>query len=183
MIRSNVTILGQSDPDSTGLQFNGGAPRVIGNVVNGSSVFLTTGNTTGTIEGDYAQQAGARLMITRRQCAAGHRQGHPRRWRARAWLRLRLRATERHRQDLIHADGGLSGAFSTPATSSGLQGLSLLQSSYGYDSNNAWLNLTQVSVTRRPGLGLPPRRQHSGWRVHLPRSTRMQDCRDRPSVR
>ncbi|KAG1176785.1 hypothetical protein G6F35_016445 [Rhizopus arrhizus] len=51
------------------------------------------------------------------------------------------------RQDLVHAAGGLSGTFSSPATSSGLQGLSLLQSSYGYDSNNAWLNLAQVSVT------------------------------------
>jgi autotransporter-associated beta strand protein len=29
VIRSNVTILGQPDPDSTGLQFNGGTPRVI----------------------------------------------------------------------------------------------------------------------------------------------------------
>ncbi|MFH7572198.1 hypothetical protein, partial [Pseudomonas syringae group genomosp. 7] len=58
------------------------------------------------------------------------------------------------RQDLIHAAGGLSGTFSAPATSSGLQGLSLLQSSYGYDSNNAWLNLTQVSVTAAAsGLG------------------------------
>ena len=63
VIRSNVTILAQPDPDSTGLQFNGGTPRVIGNVVNGSSVLLTTGSTTGTIEGNYTQQAGAQLMI------------------------------------------------------------------------------------------------------------------------
>ena len=38
------------------------------------------------------------------------------------------------RQDLVHAAGGLSGTFSSPASSSGLQGLSLLQSSYGYDT-------------------------------------------------
>ncbi|HCT24744.1 MAG TPA: autotransporter domain-containing protein, partial [Stenotrophomonas sp.] len=148
VIRSNVTILAQPDPDSTGLQFNGGTPRVIGNVVNGSSVFLTTGNTTGTIEGNYTQQAGAQLMI-----ALG---ANALQVTGNATINGGVRVhgfvsgyvpQNGSRQDLIHAGGGLSGTFSSPATSSGLQGLSLLQSSYGYDSNNAWLNLTQVSVT------------------------------------
>lgn len=148
VIRSNVTILGQPDPDSTGLQFNGGTPRVIGNVVNGSSVFLTTGSTTGTIEGNYTQQAGGQLMI-----ALG---ANALQVTGTASINGGVRVhgfvsgyvpQSGSRQDLVHAAGGLSGTFSSPATSSGLQGLSLLQSSYGYDSNNAWLNLAQVSVT------------------------------------
>lgn len=148
VIRSNVTILGQPDPDSTGLQFNGGTPRVIGNVVNGSSVFLTTGSTTGTIEGNYTQQAGGQLMI-----ALG---ANALQVTGTASINGGVRVhgfvsgyvpQNGSRQDLVHAAGGLSGTFSSPASSSGLQGLSLLQSSYGYDSNTAWLNLTQVSVT------------------------------------
>ncbi|MCI1132229.1 S8 family serine peptidase [Stenotrophomonas maltophilia] len=155
VIRSNVTILGQPDPDSTGLQFNGGTPRVIGNVVSGSSVFLTSGNTTGTIEGNYVQQAGGQLMIalganalqvTGNAAIDGGVRVHG--------FVSGYVPQSGTRQDLIHAAGGLSGTFSAPATSSGLQGLSLLQSSYGYDSNNAWLNLTQVSVTAAAsGLG------------------------------
>ncbi|ACF52653.1 autotransporter serine protease [Stenotrophomonas maltophilia] len=156
VIRSNVTILGQSDPDSTGLQFNGGTPRVIGNVINGSSVFLTTGNTTGTIEGDYTQQAGAQLMIAL-GAKALQVTGNA---KIDGGVRVHGVVTgyvpqNGARQDLIHAVGSLSGTFSTPATSSGLDGVSLLQSSYGYDSNNAWLNLTQVSVSAAAtGLGV-----------------------------
>lgn len=165
VIRSNVTILGQPDPDSTGLQFNGGTPRVIGNVVNGSSVFLTTGNTTGTIEGNYTQQAGAQLMI-----ALG---ANALQVTGNATINGGVRVhgfvsgyvpQNGSRQDLIHAAGGLSGTFSAPATSSGLQGLSLLQSSYGYDSNNAWLNLTQVSVTAA-ATGLTASAQSAAQRV------------------
>lgn len=148
VIRSNVTILGQPDPDSTGLQFNGGTPRVIGDVTNGSSVFLTTANTTGTIEGNYTQQAGAQLMIA---LGANALQvtGNA---KIDGGVRVHGMVTgyvpqNGARQDLIHAAGSLSGTFSTPATSTGLQGLSLVSSTYGYDSNNAWLNLTQVSVT------------------------------------
>ncbi|KOO82087.1 S8 family serine peptidase [Stenotrophomonas maltophilia] len=165
VIRSNVTILAQPDPDSTGLQFNGGTPRVIGNVVNGSSVFLTTGNTTGTIEGNYTQQAGAQLMI-----ALG---ANALQVTGNATLNGGVRVhgfvsgyvpQNGSRQDLIHAAGGLSGTFSSPATSSGLQGLSLLQSSYGYDSNTAWLNLTQVSVTAA-AAGLTASAQSAAQRV------------------
>ncbi|WP_448141273.1 S8 family serine peptidase [Stenotrophomonas sepilia] len=165
VIRSNVTILAQPDPDSTGLQFNGGTPRVIGNVVNGSSVFLTTGNTTGTIEGNYTQQAGAQLMI-----ALG---ANALQVTGNATINGGVRVhgfvsgyvpQNGSRQDLIHAAGGLSGTFSSPATSSGLQGLSLLQSSYGYDSNNAWLNLTQVSVTAA-ATGLTASAQSAAQRV------------------
>lgn len=165
VIRSNVTILAQPDPDSTGLQFNGGTPRVIGNVVNGSSVFLTTGSTTGTIEGNYTQQAGAQLMI-----ALG---ANALQVTGNATINGGVRVhgfvsgyvpQNGSRQDLIHAAGGLSGTFSSPATSSGLQGLSLLQSSYGYDSNNAWLNLTQVSVTAA-ATGLTASAQSAAQRV------------------
>lgn len=165
VIRSNVTILAQPDPDSTGLQFNGGTPRVIGNVVNGSSVFLTTGNTTGTIEGNYTQQAGAQLMI-----ALG---ANALQVTGNATINGGVRVhgfvsgyvpQNGSRQDLIHAAGGLSGTFSSPATSSGLQGLSLLQSSYGYDTNNAWLNLTQVSV-KAAATGLTASAQSAAQRV------------------
>ncbi len=165
VIRSNVTILAQPDPDSTGLQFNGGTPRVIGNVVNGSSVFLTTGNTTGTIEGNYTQQAGAQLMI-----ALG---ANALQVTGNATINGGVRVhgfvsgyvpQNGSRQDLIHAAGGLSGTFSSPATSSGLQGLSLLQSSYGYDTNNAWLNLTHVSVTAA-ATGLTASAQSAAQRV------------------
>ncbi len=148
VIRSNVTILAQPDPDSTGLQFNGGTPRVIGNVVNGGSVFLTTGNTTGTIEGNYTQQPGAQLMI-----ALG---ANALQVTGNATINGGVRVhgfvsgyvpQNGTRQDLIHAAGGLNGTFSTQATSTGLQGLTLVAPTYGYDSNNAWLNVNQVSVT------------------------------------
>ncbi|RRU67642.1 autotransporter serine protease [Stenotrophomonas maltophilia] len=165
VIRSNVTILGQPDPDSTGLQFNGGTPRVIGDVTNGSSVFLTTANTTGTIEGNYTQQAGAQLMIalganalqvTGNAAIDGGVRVHG--------MVTGYVPQNGARQDLIHAAGRLSGTFSTPATSTGLQGVSLLQSSYGYDSNNAWLNLTQVSVTAAAS-GLSTSAQAAAQRV------------------
>ncbi|MBH1712539.1 S8 family serine peptidase [Stenotrophomonas maltophilia] len=148
VIRSNVTILAQPDPDSTGLQFNGGTPRVIGNVVNGGSVFLTTGNTTGTIEGNYTQQPGAQVMI-----ALG---ANALQVTGNATINGGVRVhgfvsgyvpQNGTRQDLIHAAGGLNGTFSTQATSTGLQGLTLVAPTYGYDSNNAWLNVNQVSVT------------------------------------
>lgn len=148
VIRSNVTILAQPDPDSTGLQFNGGTPRVIGNVVNGGSVFLTTGNTTGTIEGNYTQQPGAQLMI-----ALG---ANALQVTGNATINGGVRVhgfvsgyvpQNGTRQDLIHAAGGLNGTFNTQATSTGLQGLTLVSPTYGYDSNNAWLNVIQVSVT------------------------------------
>ena len=147
VIRSNVTIAASSAADATGLQFNGGTPRVIGNVVNGSSVMLVTAATTGTIEGDYVQQPGAQLMVALGVNA----------------LQVTGRATldggvrvhgyvagyvpqDGRRQDLIHAAGGISGQFSSAATSSGQQGLALLQSSYGYSGTDAWLDLTRVSV-------------------------------------
>ncbi|HEL7750771.1 TPA: S8 family serine peptidase, partial [Stenotrophomonas maltophilia] len=165
VIRSNVTILGQPDPDSTGLQFNGGTPRVIGDVTNGSSVFLTTANTTGTIEGNYTQQAGAQLMIA---LGANALQvtGNA---KIDGGVRVHGMVTgyvpqNGARQDLIHAAGSLSGTFSTPATSTGLQGLSLVSSTYGYDSNNAWLNLTQVSVTAAAS-GLSTSAQAAAQRV------------------
>ncbi|HHA2975081.1 TPA: S8 family serine peptidase [Stenotrophomonas maltophilia] len=165
VIRSNVTILGQPDPDSTGLQFNGGTPRVIGHVTNGSSVFLTTANTTGTIEGNYTQQAGAQLMIA---LGANALQvtGNA---KIDGGVRVHGMVTgyvpqNGARQDLIHAAGSLSGTFSTPATSTGLQGLSLVSSTYGYDSNNAWLNLTQVSVTAAAS-GLSTSAQAAAQRV------------------
>ncbi|HEL3864384.1 TPA: S8 family serine peptidase [Stenotrophomonas maltophilia] len=148
VIRSGVSILPQADPSSSGLQFNGGTPRVVGNVTNGSSVFLTTANTTATIEGNYVQQAGAQLMIalgvnalqvtgSARLDGGVHVHGF-----VDGYV-----PQDGTRQDLIHAAAGLTGTFSTAATSSGLQGLALLQTSYGYDSNNAWLNLTRISVT------------------------------------
>ncbi|WP_449466232.1 S8 family serine peptidase [Stenotrophomonas humi] len=157
-IRSNVTITPQSDPSAAALQFLNGDTRVVGNVDNGASVLLLGADSSGTIEGNYVQRAGGQLMI-----ALG----------AKA-LQVSGTATldggvmingivngfvaqDGKRQDLIHAGGGVSGIFATPATVTQNTGLSLLQSHYDYDPNNAWLILDQVSVisaARSAGLGI-----------------------------
>ena len=183
VIRSNVTILAQPDPDSTGLQFNGGTPRVIGNVVNGGSVFLTTGNTTGTIEGNYTQQPGAQLMI-----ALG---ANALQVTGNATINGGVRVhgfvsgyvpQNGTRQDLIHAAGPerhlqYPSHFHRPA------GLTLVSPTYGYDSNNAWLNVIQVSVTAAAsGLSASAQGPRSAWKAHSQCSTATPACRDRPSV-
>jgi outer membrane autotransporter protein len=83
-------------------------------MVNGSSVFLTTGSTTGTIEGNYTQQAGAQLMI-----ALG---ANALQVTGNASINGGVRVhgfvsgyvpQNGSRQDLVHAAGGLSGTFSS----------------------------------------------------------------------
>ena len=147
-ITSDVVIVPQAAGASrAGLQFMNGTSRVVGDVDNGASVVLTSANANATIEGDYLQRDGAQMMIALGVNA----------------LQVTGTATLQgggvlvngaiagyvpangSRQALIHAQEGLSGGFTTPAA--GQNGVSLLESSYGYDSNNAWLELTRLSVT------------------------------------
>lgn len=148
-ITSNVSIVAQAgSPSGAGLQFMTGASRVVGNVDNGASVVLTSANADATIEGDYLQREGAQLMIALGVNA----------------LQVTGSATlqgggvlvngaiagyvpaDGSRQPLIRAQGGLSGRFNVAPDS--LNGVTLLESSYGYDSNEAWLELARVSVVR-----------------------------------
>lgn len=145
-IRSNVSIDAQSNPSAAALQFMGGTTRVVGNVDNGASVIVLSNEGSATIEGNYVQRSGARLMVALGANA------------------LQVTGTasldggvmvngavagyvpqDGRRQDLLHAGGGISGQFATPAT--GSTGVTLLQTQYGYDANNAWLQLDRVSVT------------------------------------
>ncbi|MDV3468094.1 S8 family serine peptidase [Stenotrophomonas sp. C3(2023)] len=145
-IRSNVSIGANSDPSLAALQFMGGTPRVIGNVDNAGSVVLLSAATTGTIEGDYVQRAGAQLMLalgsnalqvtgTATLDGGVHING-----RLPGYV-----PADGQRQALVTAGKGIVGTFATPATAG--NGVTLLQSRYGYDSNAAWLELERVSVT------------------------------------
>ncbi|KAF1015994.1 MAG: Extracellular serine protease [Stenotrophomonas maltophilia] len=143
-LRSGASTL----PGAT-LQFASGAARVVGTVDNGGTVALTTANTSPSIEGNYVQQASARLMIAlgvnalqisgSAQLAGevvvnGVISGYV--------------LANGSRQDLLHTAGGVSGVFAgTGASTTGNSGLSLLNSHFGYDATNAWLVLDQVSVT------------------------------------
>lgn len=145
-VRSNVSIAGSSNPAHAALQFIGAAPRVIGNVSNAGSVVLLSADTTATIEGDYQQLAGGQLMlalgvnalqVTGTATLAGgvHING----------ALPGYVAADGSRQPLLRAGGGLAGSFDSAATAS--NGVTLLQSAYGYSSNEAWLELQRVSVT------------------------------------
>lgn len=165
VVRSNVSISGAGGASMAGLQFMPGTPRVIGNVDNGASVVLVNANTTATIEGNYSQQPDAQLIVALGVNA------------------LQVTGTARlaggvvvdgivsgyvpqvgSRQDLIHANGGINGTFTTPVANTGANGLTLLQAQYGYGSNDAWMDLTQVNVSAAAS-GLGANAQASALRV------------------
>lgn len=148
-IRSNVTIMAQADPSQAALQFMSGTTRVTGNVDNGGSIVLSAGGSSSTIDGNYVQRGGAQLLIALGVNALqvtgtatlegggvlidGMVPGYV--------------AQDGKRQDLIHAEGGLGGQFDVAASATQGSGIALLQTSYGYDSRNAWLDLQRVNVT------------------------------------
>lgn len=151
-ISSNVSILPQSgNASGAGLQFMNGSTRVIGNVDNGASVILTSANADATIEGNYVQRDGAQLMV-----ALGV---NPLQVTGTATLQgggvlvngviAGYVPADGSRQALLRAQGGLSGQFNMAP--SGQNGVSLLESRYGYDSTSAWLELTRVSVVAAAG--------------------------------
>ncbi len=155
-IRSNVTIDAQSNPSAAALQFMGGTARVVGNVDNGASVIVLSNVGSATIEGNYLQRAGAQLMVALGANAlqvtgtASLDGGVTVSGAVNGYVPQNGR-----RQDLLHAGGGVIGQFATPAT--GATGVTLLDAKYGYDANNAWLQLDQVSVTAMAssaGVGL-----------------------------
>ncbi len=147
-IRSNVTIAAAANPSASALQFMAGSNRVIGNVDNSGSVILRSGGATSTIEGNYIQRAGGQLMVALGVNAlqvtgtATLNGGVEVNGAVSGYV-----AQDGKRQDLIHANGGVSGQFATPATATANSGVTLLQTQYGYDANNAWLQLDRVSVT------------------------------------
>jgi len=148
-IRSSVTLLAQADPAQAALQFMGGTTRVTGNVDNGASIIMLGGGNRSTIDGNYVQRDGSQLMVALGVNALqvtgtatlegggvlvnGMVSGYV--------------AQDGKRQDLIHADGGVSGKFNVAARATQNAGIALLQADYGYDSQNAWLDLQRVSVT------------------------------------
>ena len=145
-VRSAVSIAAQSDPALAALQFMGGTPRVTGTVTNGGSVILISPDTRATIDGDYVQQPGAQLRValgvnaleitgSARLAGGVHVDG----------VLPGYVAADGRRQDLLRAAGGVAGTFDTAATAG--NGVSLLQSAYGYSATEAWLELQRISVT------------------------------------
>lgn len=148
-IHSDVTIMAQADPAQAALQFMGSDTRVTGNVDNGGSIVLLSDSGSGMIDGNYLQRSGAQLLIalgvdalqvsgTATLEGGGVRvdgvvDGYV--------------AQDGMRQELIHAEGGVSGQFDVAATASADAGVALLQTGYGYDAQNAWLELQRVNVS------------------------------------
>ncbi|MGB3394132.1 MAG: S8 family serine peptidase [Stenotrophomonas sp.] len=157
-IRSNVTIVAQADPAQAALQFMGGDTRVTGNVDNGGSIVLLSAGGSGTIDGNYLQRSGAQLLIALGVDAlqvTGTATLEGGGVRINGMLAGYV-AQDGKRQPLIHAEGGLAGQFDVAASTTQNSGIALLQTSYGYDSRNAWLDLQRVSVTgaaQAAGLG------------------------------
>ena len=158
-IRSNVTIAAQADPSQAALQFMSGANKVTGNVDNGGSVVLLSGGSSSTIDGNYVQRNGAQLLVALgvnalQVTGTATLEGGGVRVNG---MVAGYVAQDGKRQELIHADGGVSGQFNVAATASQNSGIALLQTSYGYDSHNAWLDLQRVNVTgaaQAAGLGV-----------------------------
>lgn len=166
-IHSSVSIDPQANPAAAALQFMAGNNRVVGDVDNGASVIVLGADGTATIEGNYLQRAGAQLMVALGANALqvtgtatlgggvvvnGAVAGYV--------------AQDGRRQDLLHANGGVSGTFATTATATANSGVALLQAGYGYDANNAWLELQRVSVTAAAGAsGAGVRAMSSAQRV------------------
>ena len=148
-IQSNVSITAQANPSQAALQFMSGTTKVAGNVDNGGSIVLLSGGSSSTIDGNYLQRSGAQLLIALGVNALqvtgtatlegggvlidGMVSGYV--------------AQDGKRQELIHAEGGLGGQFDVAAKATQGSGIALLQTSYGYDSRNAWLDLQRVNVT------------------------------------
>ncbi len=147
-IRSNVSIAASGNPNAAALQFGAGNNRVVGNVDNDGSVILLSGDGSGTIEGNYVQQSGAVLMVALGVNAlqvtgtATLNGGVQINGMVSGYV-----AQDGRRQDLVHAGGGVSGQFASAPAVTQNTGLSLLQSHYDYDGNNAWMVLDRVSVT------------------------------------
>ena len=157
-IRSDVIIVAQSNPSQAALQFMGSDTRVTGNVDNGGSIVLLSERGSGTIDGNYLQRSGAQLLIALGVDAL-HVTGTATLEGGGVQINSLLPgyvAQDGKRQELIHAEGGLSGKFDVAASVTQNAGLALLETGYDYDDRNAWLDLKRVSVTtaaQAAGLG------------------------------
>ncbi|WP_313316912.1 S8 family serine peptidase [Stenotrophomonas sp.] len=164
-IRSNVTVTGPARPSTPALQLLGNS-RVIGNVDNAGLLVMSSDTGNGTVEGDYLQRSSARMLV----------------WLGASAINVTGTATldgglvvtgavpgyvpkDGTRQDLIHADGGVQGQFSAPVSVAQDVGFSLLEADYGYDSNNAWLDIDRVSVTAAVATVANARTMSSAVRV------------------
>ena len=151
-IHSDVGIDANADPLAAALQFMNGDNRVFGNVDNAGSVILIDGQGSGSIDGDYTQHANAQLMIalgakalqvTGKASLAG---GVTLNGSVAGFV-----VKDGLQQALVHADGGIDGAFTVAPKVTDNSGYALLESEYGQDQHDAWLELQRVSVTSAAG--------------------------------
>ncbi len=164
-IRSNVIIAGPAEPFTPALQLYGDS-RVIGNVDNAGLIVMSDDIGVGTIQGDYLQRNSARMLV----------------WLGASALHVTGTATldgrvvvagavtgyvpqDGTRQDLVHAEGGIQGQFSAPVSVAQNIGFSLLAADYGYDANNAWLDIDRVNVTTAAASMANARTMSSAARV------------------
>lgn len=147
-IISDVTISKPTGaPTGAALQFLSGSANVNGNVDNGGALIANSASSQAWIRGDYLQREGAQLVVALGSNAV------------QVTGKVTLQGggvavngviagytpADGSRQTLLEALGGVSGRFSqAPVT---LNGLSLLQADYGYDTYSTWLDIQRVSVT------------------------------------
>ncbi|WP_312913645.1 S8 family serine peptidase [Stenotrophomonas sp.] len=164
-IRSNVSInpvTWLSPPSLTFVRDS----RVIGNVDNAGIVIVVGDSGTATIQGNYVQHAGGRIY-TSLGANALHVTGTA---SLDGTLTLGNAISgyvprDGVRQDLVRADGGLTGQFSEPVLVPINVGFSLLQADYGYDANTVWLDIDRISVTSAVGNATSARTMASAVRV------------------
>ncbi|MEG0185777.1 MAG: S8 family serine peptidase [Stenotrophomonas sp.] len=147
-ITSNVTILPPLGvAGSAALQFMPGTSRIKGNVDNGATVIVREANVNATIDGNYIQRAGSRLMIS-----LG---ANPLNVTGTATLQGGVVhvdsivsgyvAADGRTQTVLHANQGISGRFDgvtdnlTPGT--------LLETTLNHGSNDVTLTTDRVNVT------------------------------------
>lgn len=145
---TSVVMVGPTGSNGTlgALQFRTGSTRITGIVDNGGSVVLTEANTNAIIEGDYVQRANARY-VTALGAPALQVTGHASLERGVVSVVNAVSGyvpQNNQRQALIRAGTGVSGAFgglefSGPVT--------LLDATFSYDANTAWLNINRVNVS------------------------------------
>jgi uncharacterized protein with beta-barrel porin domain len=137
-----------------------GANAITGNLSNAGT--LAVNGTDLNLSGNYTQQGGGKLAVTL---------GSALRVNGTATLNgsnlLVLGTSSGYvanaHTDVLTTTGGLTGTFG--ATVDKASNVTLLSSTWGYDVNNAWLNVTQVQATAVQGLAYTPASWGAAQRV------------------
>ena len=133
---------------------------VNGGLTNNGAVELLGDARNTSINGNYTQSASARLLFL---------VGAPLHVRGTALLNGELQITgiasgyvRNDRETVVQAAGGLSGTFASLTNGPGV----FLEATLGYDSNNAWLDITRLDVSATAqAMGFSPMALSSAQRV------------------